>query len=290
MKKPDSISSSFQLAVSAIDAGNIAELEDLITSDPGLVRDRLRNNENGYFKDPYLLWFVADNPIRVDKLPANIIEITNLLIQAVKRESPDTCQQQIDYTLALVASGYIPRECGVQIPMIDLLIDAGASPDVAMIALTNGNLNAAQHLIDHGSKLNLALAVCLEHMDDIGHLAAHASDTEKLTALAAAAYYGKANMIKRLLEMGTDPDGYPAVTSGFHSHATPLHQAVSSGSLDSVKLLVEAGARRDMPDKIYDGTPMGWAIYLQSEHSSDEAKQKGFALIETYLRDLELAN
>jgi peptide-methionine (S)-S-oxide reductase len=46
------------------------------------------------------------------------------------------------------------------------------------------------------------------------------------------------------------------------AHSTPLHQAVSSGSLAAVQVLVEAGADLTTRDRIYDGTPLGWA-----EHS-----------------------
>ncbi|GAA3917149.1 hypothetical protein GO495_19970 [Chitinophaga oryziterrae] len=277
----------FHRSIAAIDSGRTAELADLISKHPDLVKDRLHTEGQGYFKDPYLLWFVADNPIRIDKLPPNIIEITRLLADAVKYEAPDTYQDQIDHTLGLVVSGRIPRECGVQIAMIDLLIDAGALPCGAMVALTNGNVEAALHLVDRGDKLTLAVAVCLERIDDINHLAAQASNDEKLTALTAAAFYGKANMVKRLLEMDIDPNGFPEAICGFHSHATPLHQAVSSGSLNCVKLLVEAGARLNVQDKIYKGTPLGWAAHMQSDSFSEEAGEQKFARIESFLRTSE---
>jgi hypothetical protein len=273
----------FHQAVAAIDSGRTIELFDLISKHPGLIRYRLPNNEEGYFKDPYLLWFVADNPIRTGKLSTNILEITHQLVQVVKREALDTYQHQIDYTVGLVASGRTARECGVQIEMIDLLIDAGASPDSAMVALTNGNVDAAQHLVNRGGKLTLAIAVCLDRMDDISHLVSMANANEKLTALAAAAFYGKENMVKHLLEMNIDPNGFPETGSGFHSHATPLHQAVSSGSLDCVKLLVEAGARLNATDKVYNGTPQAWAAYMQADGTRDAAMKRSFSLIETFL-------
>jgi peptide-methionine (S)-S-oxide reductase len=48
---------------------------------------------------------------------------------------------------------------------------------------------------------------------------------------------------------------------GAHSHSTPLHQAVLKGSLEVVKLLVERGARLDLEDILFHGTPLGWAEY-----------------------------
>jgi hypothetical protein len=280
----DSTDTLFQRAIDAIDSGDIAVLEDLITEHPFLVKERVQTTEEGYFKDPYLIWFVADNPVRNDKLPPNIVAVTRLLVDAVKREAPDTYQHQIDYTLALVTTGRIPRECGVQITLMDLLIDAGATPGSGMGALAHGNIEAAQHLISRGGKLTLAAAVCLERMNEVRHLGAVADGSEKLIAITAAAFYGKADMLGILLTMGSDPNGYPQSSSGFHSHATPLHQAVQSGVLDAVKILVEARASLDMTDKIYQGTPLDWARHMQSDDCYDEPAKRNFALIAEYLQ------
>ncbi len=51
----------FIQALAAIDSGDVAGLAHLIEQYRELVRERIHNNEQGYFKDPYLLWFVADN-------------------------------------------------------------------------------------------------------------------------------------------------------------------------------------------------------------------------------------
>ena len=62
----------------------------------------------------------------------------------------------------------------------------------------------------------------------------------------------------------------------------PLHQAVSSGSLESVKLLVEAGASLSAKDKIYDGTPIDWAGYMQRDADIDETASRKYAIIAEY--------
>jgi len=275
----------FREAIEAIDSGDISTLENMLRAYPGLVRDRLDDPEGGYFKNPYLLWFVADNPVRTDKLPGNIVEITRLLIDAVKREAAGSAQEQLDYTLGLVATGRIPKECGVQIQMMDLLIDAGAKPGGGKGALAHGNVAAAEHLIKRGGKLTLATAVGLGRTDDIRRMVSEAGKDEQLTALTVAAFYGKTDMIPLLLNMGINPNGYPNTSSGFHSHATPLHQAVSSGSLEAVKLLAEAGASLDARDKIYDGTPLDWAEYMHRDETFDEAARSNFKLIAAYLEE-----
>ena len=72
----------FQDAVDAIDSGDAVRLERLLAEDPGLVRDRVGGGE-GYFSRPYLLWFVAENPVRNGRLPANIFR-TVFLTQGAK--------------------------------------------------------------------------------------------------------------------------------------------------------------------------------------------------------------
>jgi hypothetical protein len=284
MKTSDITDALFRQGIEAIDSGNIAQLEGLISEHPFLVKERLQTAGEGYFKDPYLICFVADNPIRNSRLPPNIVAVTRLLVDAIKRYSPETYQRQIDYALGLIATGCIPRECGVQIALMDVLMDAGAEPGNGMAACANGNLEAARHLIERGGKLTLAGAVCLEREGDIGRLAAEAGSDEKLTAIAAAAFYGKEDVIRLLLTAGADPNGYPQKSSGFHSHATPLHQAVASTSLNAVKLLVEAGARLDAADKIYDGTPLDWALHLQADDDYEQPARRNFGLIAEYLR------
>lgn len=68
---------SFREAVEAIDNGNMTALQQLLETNPELVTRPLSTpSEDGYFKNPYLLWFVADNPIRHERLPSNIVEVT----------------------------------------------------------------------------------------------------------------------------------------------------------------------------------------------------------------------
>jgi hypothetical protein len=42
-------------------------------------------------------------------------------------------------------------------------------------------------------------------------------------------------------------------------NATPLHQAVLGGHEAGVRLLVDRGARLNIRDTIWQGTPLGWA-------------------------------
>ena len=100
----------------------------------------------------------------------NIADIARIIISAIKLHAPDTLQDQLDYTLGLVVTGRIPRESGVQIELIDLLIDEGAVPGNGHGAIAHGNLEAASRLIERGGELTLATAICIDRNNDIKHL------------------------------------------------------------------------------------------------------------------------
>ncbi|MBA4853798.1 ankyrin repeat domain-containing protein [Emticicia sp. BO119] len=274
----------FRKAVAAIDMGDIALLQNLLTAYPQLIYKRLDIPEEGYFKQPYLIWFVADNPIRNKKLPTNIVAITQLLIERAKKANFEDFQYCIDYTLGLVSTGSVPRDCGVQIELIDLLIDAGAAPGGGVGALAHGNIDAARHLIERGGELTLASAVGLDRVDNVHRLLKDATDIDKEVALMMAAFYGKTDMIKLLIQDKVNVNAYLTPTSGFHSHASALHQAVSSASVESVRVLVEAGASLEAKDLAYGGTPLGWAMYMQTEEI-DKEKMKKYAKIEEFLHE-----
>lgn len=274
----------FRLAVEAIDSGDIPALRGLLDAHPRLVQARLDLPEEGYFRHPYLIWFIADNPIRNPALPGNIVEVTRLLIDYIRKYAPETYDHQINYTLGLVSTGRIPKECGVQIELIDLLIDAGAKPGQILGDLANGNSEAAVHILSRGGELTFATAVALGWKREMEDLGATASQAELNLALIVAAFFGRADLIAWLLGKGAQVNEIPVDGQGFHSHATALHQAVSSGSMAAVKLLVEAGADLNATDRMYQGTPLDWADYLQREEGVDKGLKGKYREMEAYLR------
>lgn len=265
-----SLDAAFQRAVSVIDAGDVSELERLLTVDPRLVRERLNTPGawlrdkigdalDGFFERPYLLWFVAEDPVRNGKLPANIADVARAIIRAAQRNGVETLQEQLDYALKLVSWSWIARDCNVQIELIDVLIEAGAALDGnPENALVNGNFAASEHMVARGAPMSLATALCLARWDDVQRLGPTASAEDKQFALVLAALKGKADALAKVIDLGVDLN---APSANLYSHATALHHAVYSGSLDAVKVLVEAGADLDLKDSIYEGTPLGWAEY-----------------------------
>ncbi|HEV7504723.1 MAG TPA: ankyrin repeat domain-containing protein [Thermoanaerobaculia bacterium] len=259
MDLPEIPDSTFREAVAAIDSGDVSTLERLLATHPALVRDRL-DYGGGYFRQPYLLWFVAENPIRNGRLPQNIAQMARAIVEAAERQGVASLREQLDYALGLVCSGRVARECGVQRELIDVLMDAGAHPDGAMLpALAHREVAAAERLLERGAALTLTAAVCTDRTADILRLGPVAGDRQ--TALAAAALYGQAQTLTLLIDLGVEVSAYSP--PGFHPHGTALHHAVDSGQFDAVKVLVEAGANLSLRDRIYDGTPLDWAIHLQ---------------------------
>jgi len=216
-------------------------------------------------------------------LPGNILAITGLLIEKAKEYASDSFQSQIDYTLELVATGRIPRDCGVQVSLMDMLLDAGAKPGTALGALAHGNIEAAEHLLSKGAELTLATAAGLGREDDTRRLLRHAAAQELNLALVVAAFSGNTGIMQLLIDAGANVNGYPNTESGFHTHATALHQAVNAVSLEAVRILVSAGADLHARDNIYDGTPLEWAMHLKRE-TTDIEKTKRYAAMESFLR------
>lgn len=291
-----SLDAVFQRAVSAIDAGDAAALERLLAAHPELVRERLDdpgpwlrdtvgNALDRFFARPYLLWFVAEDPVRKGSLPANIATVTQIIIDGAKRERVSSLQEQLDYALRLVAWSWIARECDVQIALIDVLVAAGANPaGFPNDALVNHNFAAAAHLVERGAPLTLAAALSLERYDDARRLLPGASPRQKQFAFILTALNGRAEGVRIMIDAGID---IHAVSPDLYSHAPALHHAVWSGSLEAVKALVAAGGDLRRRDTVHDGTPLGWAEYALNENARDPEKQRRYLDIVAYLQGLE---
>jgi hypothetical protein len=292
LSDPSLLDMGFREAVAAIDAGDAAGLDRLVTGDPALVRERLESPGpwlrdavggalDGFFQRPYLLWFVAEDPVRNGRLPDNIATVAHTIIDAARRQSAPNLQEQLDYALTLVSWSWIARQCEVQIALIDVLVDAGAAPNGNPDnALVNGNVAAAEHLVQRGAPLTLATALCLGRWDDVDRLVEPASGAQKQFALVLSALNGKADALQRIVRAGADVN---QPSADLYAHGTPLHHAVASGRLEAVQVLVEAGADLARQDLAWGGTPLGW-----TEHYLHETKEgnlgKHYAEIAAYLR------
>jgi hypothetical protein len=259
---------TFRRAVELLDAGAVEGLRSHLKRHPNLARRHVAFEGGNYFRNPTVLEFVAENPIRHGKLPKNIVEITKVILEAGVQQS------SLSETLMLVSTGSVPRECGVQMDLINLLCDRGADPDAAAeTAAVLFELQAVDTLLALGARITLPLAAALGRTDDARRLLSDADPEKRHLALAIASQYGHLEIVRLLLDAGEDPNRFNPV--GGHSHSTPLHQAAGNGHLEVVKLLMERGAKLDVKDILFGGTPAGWAAYAGKKE------------VEAYLRALE---
>ncbi|HEX7363251.1 MAG TPA: ankyrin repeat domain-containing protein [Bryobacteraceae bacterium] len=245
---------AFRRAVDLLDAGDVEGLRAHLRMHPNLVHERLVFEGGNYFQNPSLLEFVAENPIRHGKVPTNIVEVAKLILDAGAKND----QAMLDETLGLVCSGRVPRECGAQIPLLDLLCDYGADPNRGMPG-AHGEFEAAGALLRRGARVDLPVTAALGRVEDARRLLPNASPEDRHRALALSAQFGHTDIVDILLDAGEDPNRYNP--PGFHAHSTPLHQAAFAGHEVTVHLLVERGARLDLKDTLWHCTPEGWAMY-----------------------------
>jgi hypothetical protein len=242
---------TFRRGVQLLDAGDAAGLRVHLRQHPRLAHQRVVFEGGNYFQNPTLLEFVAENPIRHGKLPPNIVDVAKVILDAGAEQSV------LNETLMLVVTGSVPRECGVQLPLIDLLCDRGADPSSAIHAALQGGSEAVNALLRRGARVDLPVATALGKIDDARRLLSSASSRDRHWAFALASQFGHHEIVRMLLDAGEDPNRYNPV--GCHSHSIPLHQAALAGHMDVVRLLVERHARLDLKDILWQGTATGWA-------------------------------
>ncbi len=260
---------AFRRAVDLIDAGDAEGLRGHLRKHPGLQRRHVVFEGMNYFENPSLLEFVVENPTRHGKMPENIAAVTEVILEA------GVDQAALETTLALVATSSVAHACGKQDALIDLLCDWGADPGSAIhAAILHAGAAAARTLIRRGAKVDLPVAA-LGTAENFKRMLPTATAEERHLALAVAAQYCRVEIVRILLDAGEDPNRFNPV--GGHSHCTPLHQAAAYGTMELVQLLLEHGARPDIKDCLWKGTPAGWANHI------------GRTEMEEYLRPLERA-
>ncbi|HEX3935524.1 MAG TPA: ankyrin repeat domain-containing protein [Puia sp.] len=275
--------SVFRPAIEAMNTGNAGVLKQLLADNHGFTAFRLDEPTHGHFAHPYLLWFIADNPVRNGWFPANICEITSLIIDAIRRDAPETLQYQVNYALEFLTTGRTPTEPGLSTALIDVLIDSGAVPTNGISALAHRNPDAARHLIARGGGMTLAAAIGLDDWENARHLFPHADSRQRELALALAVHYNHNAAIAWLLKLGVNPNSFPEDDTGYFSNETPLHRATNSGNVEAVKLLLAAGADIGIKDRLHNETPPRWAQHFVNEDKrSDEYLERVCEIIELF--------
>ena len=288
--KPSSPVARFEAAVEAVIDGDIATLTKSLREDPALVH--ARSARVTHFDPPVhgatLLHYLAANGVEGyrQRSPKNASEVAKVLLEA-GADPNALCSLYGSQctTMALLVSSTPPDQAGVQVALVDVLVDYGASIAPAgegnwtspiETALVFGKHDAARALVRRGAPIDtVAAAAGLGRIDDVRRMLATASAEDRHRALALASQLGHADIVSMLLDAGEDPNRFNP--PGTHSHSPPLHQAIAGGHFNVVKLLIDRGARLDIKDTIYKGTPLAWADYCGKPEISAFLRQKGAA-------------
>ena len=262
----------FESAAETVIDGDLTALHRWLSMDPGVVHARSTrvNCQDPPVHAATLLHYVAANGVEGyrQRSPGNAVAVATMLldagadVNALAHMYGGECS-----ALPMLISSSPPADAGVQVPLVHLLLDRGASIDgvgesqwhsPVRTALLFGFIEAAAAVVARGAEVKaLHIAAGLGDIALVRTLLPSADQAELQAALALAAHNDRVEIVALLLEAGADPNAFNP--EGMHSHATPLHGAAGSGYVRLCALLLSRGARTDIRDKLWDGTPRGWA-------------------------------
>jgi len=263
----------FESAADAIVNGDIRKLKRLLRDDPRLVHARSTRQHAAT-----LLHYTSANGVEGyrQKTPPNIVEITELLLEAgAEVDAEADVYGGGATTLGLVATSAHPFRAGVQNLLMQLLLDHGAEIDhktsagnrqsTVRGALANGCGEAAAYLAERGARLNLETAAGVGRLDVVKSFfrKRQRKPPKKQLRLAFlyACSYGQKDVVEFLLDQGAD------LADGGGDGQTPLHCAVIHGQLEMVKLLLKYNPPLESRN-IYGGTVLGQTAW-SAAHGGD---------------------
>ncbi len=271
--------SNFEAAVDAVVSGDIRTLAKLLHDHPDLVRARSTREHRSA-----LLHYVSANGVEDfrQKTPKNILEITKLLLDAgADVNAGSDAYGGRSTTLGLTATSWHPEHAGVQLPLMELLINHGAvidGPDGGSAVngcLHNGRGEAAEFFASRGAHLDLEGAAGVGRLDvvksffnDDGGFKPTATEQQAKDGFAWACEFGRTSVVEFLLERGVKIDAKLK-----HDGQMGLHWAACGGHAETVDALLRRGARVDAKDESYGGTPLGWTLYAWGNAAEHEVKR-----------------
>jgi len=269
----------FERAADAIVSGDIETLRAMVDSDPGLVRARSARDHGAT-----LLHYIAANGHEGwrQKTPPNAVDVARLLLDA--GAEPDALAYMYGgdaTTMDMLVSSVHPHAAGVQVALVDILVDYGAAVNgVAdngsplMTAFRFHYPLAAEALARRGARVdNVITAAALGRTDLVDAFVIDGGtlrpDVPLATvrwprlpkdprvhlgyALTWAATWGKRDAVEVMLRKGVDP-------SGKDDDATALHFAAAYGHMDIVRMLLQYDASLETLNS-YDGTVLSGTLW-----------------------------
>ena len=284
----------FDDAVSAIDAGDLKKLDELLTQFPELVHARTNlDAKHGYFTGPTLLHFVAWNPGRHARVPANVVDIARLLLDRGADPEALTLGVSAGTTMGLIITSHTASVANVSGPLMDLLLERGAKLELndsgpvipgwgrrntLDVALSNGAHRAAEKLVELGAKVDVCSAAALGRMDLLraafdneGRLRERpnrqGTQLSERDAIGLAFLFAYVNDHPAAMDFLLEKDGNWNMTGV--NNGTALHRAAWDGNLALVRRLVAKGADMSNRDNPFHSTPLSWAQHNKQQEIFD---------------------
>jgi ankyrin repeat protein len=276
LAKASSPGRDFESAADAVVNGDLATLKRLLRRHPDLARKRSAREHNAT-----LLHYVSANGVENyrQRSPTNAVEIARTLLDAGSEVDAEAdVYGGGSTTLGLVATSVHPRDAGVQLELLDLLLQrgaaiehprAGGNKSVAVRAcLDNGQPRAAEFLAERGARLDLVAAAGVGRLEQMrAYFLPDGTPCRGITrqqmgaALRYASGYGRKEAVEFLLNKDVDLPAH----SG--DGQTALHYAAIFGKLEMVKLLLAHNAPLEVENE-YGGTVLGQTLW-SAAHGGD---------------------
>uniref|UniRef100_Q02D28 Ankyrin n=1 Tax=Solibacter usitatus (strain Ellin6076) TaxID=234267 RepID=Q02D28_SOLUE len=270
LARAHSLVSAFEAAADAIITGDEQTLRQLLAGHPELARERSTREHRST-----LLHYVSANGVEDfrQKTPKNIVRITNLLLDA----GADVDAESDAYgggctALGLVATSVHPEKAGVQIALLQTLLDRGAqlahrsaagnNHSIVHGCIANGQPAAARFLAGLGAPLDAESAAVVgrldllqSYFDESGARRPEANPKQLESAFLYACGYGSLDAARFLLDRGVDP------AARDNQGRTALHWSAWAPEVGSIKLSLEHGAPVDAKDYEFHATPLDTVLW-----------------------------
>lgn len=274
--------SNFEAGVQAILDGDVATLEKLLSENPELIRTRSPRKHGAT-----LLHYVAANGVERQRTPENAVEVALVLLNAGAAVDAlaDTYGGGKDQTtLNLLVSSCHPAKAGVQVGLVETLLDFGAAingleddSSPLITALAFHYPKAAEALARRGAKVESVVAAAglgrtdlvESFLDDNGDLKPSVPlvnvswlelqrdpKANLELALVWAAMHHRTNVVGLLLKQGVSP------AARDNRQSTALHWTACYGYLDTTRVLLDWKAPLEAQNQ-FGGTVLGqmtWCV------------------------------
>jgi hypothetical protein len=279
LARADSPDAEFESAADAVVSGEAVRLRLMLEANPNLVRARSARDHAAT-----LLHYIAANGHEGwrQKTPKNAVEVARLLLDV--GAEPDALAHMYGgdaTTMDMLVSSVHPHAAGVQVTLVDILVDYGAAVNGVenngsplMTAFRFHYPLAAEALAKRGARVDNVITAAALGMADL--VDAFITDRGELRpdvplaqvrwprlprdpkvhlgyALTWAATWGRREVVELMLRKGVDPGGKD-------DDATALHFAVAHGHMDIARLLLEYGASLEALNS-YGGTVLSGTLW-----------------------------